>query len=43
MLFDEDQGADVFAGTDNATTFHSQDAPNTKREMRRQYQAQTTR
>ena len=31
MPFDEDQGTDVFAGTDNATTFHSQDAPNTKR------------
>jgi len=31
MSFDEDQGTNVSSGTDNATTFHAQDAPNTKR------------
>ena len=31
MPFDEDQGTDVTAGTDNATTFHASDAPNTQR------------
>jgi len=31
MSFDEEQGTNVPADTDNATTFHAQDAPNTPR------------
>jgi len=31
MSFDEDQGTNVSSGTDNATTFHAQDAPTTRR------------
>lgn len=31
MSFDEDRGTNVASGTENATTFHAQDAPNNKR------------